>query len=98
MTVPLRFSKGGRPEPLGVRAAAAKMSEIVATTEKRDDLTPDELRIVLAVSDFFAEEYTRISEENERLAGEVSELQAQIRALEDRLRDVPPMATDGGVE
>jgi hypothetical protein len=100
MTVPLRFNKQGQPEPMGVRAAAAKMAEWIATTDKKADLTAEEGRLVAAVAEFFADEYTRISTANEQMERDIRELRAQIIQLEDRVRELGAggLATDGGAE
>jgi hypothetical protein len=68
---------------MGVRAAAAKMAVLVATSEKGAELTADEVRIVSAVASFFADEYSRISDSNERLTREL----ADIAALLERIRE-----------
>ena len=98
MTVPLRFNKAtGQPEPMGVRAAAAKMAEWIASTEKKADLTEEEGKLVAAVAAFFADEYERISTDNERMERDILELRQQIVQLEERIRDLSVwnQATDG---
>jgi hypothetical protein len=92
MSMPLRFNRAGQPEPMGVRAAAAKMAVLVAASEKGAELTADEVRIVSAVASFFADEYDRISTDNERLTRDVGELRSQVQALETRLMEIARMA------
>jgi hypothetical protein len=96
--MPLRF-EGGQPQPMGVRAAAAKMAEWIAATEKKADLTPEEGRLVSAVANFFADEYDRISTDNERLTRDVQGLTEQIAALERKLMEIARLAhTEAGNE
>jgi sulfur relay (sulfurtransferase) DsrC/TusE family protein len=88
MTVPLRYDTHGLPEPLGVRAAAAKMAQWIAAGEKGIELTADEAKIVAAVAFFFADEYERISTANEHLTRVVTDLNEQVAALLEVVRDL----------
>jgi hypothetical protein len=88
VTVPLRFDRAGQVEPMGVRAAAAKMAQWIAAGEKGTELTADEAKIVAAVAFFFADEYERISTANEHLTRVVTDLNEQVAALLEVVRDL----------
>lgn len=79
---------GGKPQPLGVRAAATKMALIVAETEKGTGLTTAEARYVTAVAAFFADEYERISTDNEHCRRDIQVMKQQILELEARVLDL----------
>ena len=61
-------------------------------THLTDEMAEQAARVGL----FLCSEYDRLSQANDHLERECGELREQVRLLEERLRDVPPMATDGG--
>ena len=96
----LRYDSHGHANPIGVRAAAVKMGLILAAETKGSTLTEDDARIVTAAVAFLADEYTRISDDNERLTRELAEAHAANAALLERLRahGQGEIATDGEME
>jgi hypothetical protein len=70
--------EGGKPSPMGVRAAAVKMARIVAETEKGEALTPGETKIADAIGTFFGDEYERISNANDELTRQLGDLGARL--------------------